>query len=204
MNKFRLGIITGMSSLVVAVPLLAVGANAQSASSTDTTQIVPTQQCVETLASIEQMRLDQFDLMNTKRKEAMQSRLNQLKAAAVISDDTARKDALAAIRDSIKDTRDDLEPSDEMKTAMEAVKAACGDTFRMRVDGFKDRHPVMGKMMDKAPAFIADKLGMTADELKAALDSGKTIKDIAEEKGIDLPMPERGHRMMKFHEETDQ
>jgi hypothetical protein len=37
------------------------------------------------------------------------------------------------------------------------------------------------------PGNPAQKLGMTEAELKAAMDSGKTIEQIAEEKGIDLP-----------------
>lgn len=197
-----------MSSLVIAVPLVAQVSNAQSTGSTTSTATaaIPSQACVEAMANVENVRLSQFDTMNAKRKQSMQTRASALAAAAKITDDTERQDALKQIREDMKTEMESMKDSvpTEIQTAMDAVKTACGNTFMMRMDEFGDRHPMMGKMMDKAPAFIAEKLGMTEDELKAALDSGKTIKDIADEKGIDLPMPPHGARGMFFHQEINQ
>lgn len=208
MNKFRLGIITGMSSMVIAVPILSVAAYAQSSTSTEAAvQAIPSQACVEALANVEQMRLDQFDLMNDKRKEGIKQRVDSLRTAAAITSATDRQAALKQMRETEKALHDTMKEdvSDEIQAAMDAVKTACGDTFKMRMEGFGERHPMIGKMMDKAPAFIAEKLGMTEDELKAAMDGGKTIKEIAEEKGIELPAPPRGRHMMEFFdEEVDQ
>jgi hypothetical protein len=40
---------------------------------------------------------------------------------------------------------------------------------------------------------VAEKLGMTVDELQDELDSGKTIREIAEERGVEAPArPQRG------------
>ncbi len=41
-------------------------------------------------------------------------------------------------------------------------------------------------------AMTAERFGMTETELQAELDSGKTIQQIAEEKGIEFPMGGRG------------
>lgn len=41
-------------------------------------------------------------------------------------------------------------------------------------------------------AMMAERFGMTEAELQAELDSGKTIQQIAEEKGIESPMGGRG------------
>lgn len=197
-----------MSSLVLAVPILSVAAYAQSSADTDTTNVeaIPSQACVEALADVEQMHLDQFDLMNDKRKENIQQRVTSLRAAAAITSATDRQAALKQMRDAEKALHGTMKEdvSDELQAAMDAVKTACGDTFKMRMEGFGERHPMMGKMMEKTPAFIAEKLGMTEDELKAALDSGKTIKEIAEEKGIELPAPPRGGRMMFFNQHIEE
>jgi len=49
---------------------------------------------------------------------------------------------------------------------------------------------MMGEMMDDSEdsliAVAADKLGMTVDELKTQLKDGKTVADLAKEKGVDL------------------
>jgi hypothetical protein len=206
MNKFRLGIITGMSSLVIAVPVIAQVTSAQSSASADVAgEAIPSQACVAAMADLEEAHLAQFDEMNAQRKQGIQTRITALNSAASITDDTARQEALDQMREDMKtqvESMKDSAVSDELQAAMDAVKAACGDTFKLRFDAFKGEHPMIGKFTEKAPAFIAEKLGMTKEELKAALDSGKTIPEIAEEKGVDLPMPGRGHRVMRFFGES--
>lgn len=202
MNKFRLGLITGMSSLVIAVPLIAQVSSAQSTSDVATAEPpVPTQACVQAMATLESAHLNNFDAMNAQHKQAMQTRVSALTAAAQIEDDAARQDALKQMREDMKSAMDadkDQVPAD-IQSAMDAVKTACGDTFMPRMGGERGDHMFVGKMEGKFPGFLADKLGMTEDELKAALDSGKTIQDIATEKGVDLPMPpKRGHGPMQF------
>jgi hypothetical protein len=207
MNTFRLGIITGMSSVIVAVPFIAQITSAQTASSaTASAESIPSQACVTAMADLEETHLAQFDLMNEQRKEGIQTRITALNNAAAISDDTQRKAALDQMHEDMKTQMGDMKDSipAEMQTAMDAVKAACGDTFKIRFGEFKGDHPVFGAFVEKGAGMLADKLGMTEDELKAALESGKTIRDLAEEKGIDLPMSPRGGHMMFFNQEIDQ
>jgi len=57
-----------------------------------------------------------------------------------------------------------------------------------------------GDMKMKMHGKMAEKLGMTEDELRTALDSGKTMQEIATKKGITLPtrpMGDKGNGMMK-------
>jgi len=43
-----------------------------------------------------------------------------------------------------------------------------------------------GRWMGSGNEFLAEQLGLTVDELQAELEAGKTIAELAEEKGIDL------------------
>lgn len=203
MNKFRLGIITGMSSLIVAVPMIAQISSAQSSSGSSAADIVPTQACVAAMADLEEAHLAQFDVMNEQRKQGIQTRITALNSAAAIADDAARQDALKQMREDMKSQIGGMKNSipASLQTAMDAVKEACGDTFKMKFNAFKGDHPMFGAFVERVSGKLAETLGMTEDELKAAIESGKTIREIAEEKGVDLPMPERGHRMMKFLEQ---
>jgi len=45
---------------------------------------------------------------------------------------------------------------------------------------------MMGGSEDSLLAVAADKLGMTVDDLTAQLKDGKTVADLAQEKGVDL------------------
>lgn len=206
MNKFTLGALAGMSSLAVAVPLMLQGVSAASTSSASIPSHVftpPTQACLAAQVDLEQARIDNFDTMSAQRKTELQKRHDALATVAAITDDTQRADALKKLRTDGQAARK-AEPTDvpaAITTAQAAVKAACGNTMM----------PAIGDMMGspgsdrgfggpmhggKGPmgAQLATKLGMTETDLKAALDSGKTIEQIAEEKGITLPArPAFGH-----------
>ena len=41
---------------------------------------------------------------------------------------------------------------------------------------------------------MAEKLGLSSEELKAELDSGKSLREIAEEKGVEFTSKKRSRR----------
>lgn len=186
MNKFTLGMVAGMSTLTLAVPVLA-----QLSLAADETApanaLVPSQACVEAMVALEDQHLANFDQHIAAQKTRIQERRDALATIADIADDSTREEALKQLRDDLKSSREDMQPSDEMKAAMDAVRTACGDAFR--------GHGPMGFDSDpRGPrgGMLAEKLGMTEEELKSALDSGKTIEEIAAEKGIELPARPEG------------
>ncbi|MDB4978138.1 MAG: hypothetical protein JWM56_324 [Candidatus Peribacteria bacterium] len=174
--------IAGMSTLGLAVPILAQVSNAASTSSltgtTSSTTVqqftrpVPTQAEVQARATQDQAFLDTIDAMVVIQKKAMQVHKDALTAAAGIADDTARQQAVQAANDAMRTTIQNA------ITANPALKSAM-----MGDHGFGGGHEGFGR----GPGDLAAKLGMTAAELKTALDSGKTVEQIATEKGITLP-----------------
>lgn len=202
-----------MSALSLAVPLLAQVAGAQSSATTDEdndvldrNRPVLSQECVLAMAGLEEAHLANIDAMIAKQKTFMQTRVDSLKAAAQIADDTARMEALEAAHEDRK-PGDEQEAPEEVQTAMEAVKTACGDV-RMFHKGPGGPHRgfmmggMMGGKMGMMKIDLSEKLGMTDEELKAELDSGKTIEEIAKEKGVELPArPEGGRGFGFFHKE---
>lgn len=53
-------------------------------------------------------------------------------------------------------------------------------------------------------AKFAEKLGMTEDELQAALDSGKTIQEIAEEQGVELKHSGKHGSFGRWHKDNNE
>jgi len=51
----------------------------------------------------------------------------------------------------------------------------------------KSGMPMMSEMHKMGGMMMLEKLGMSQEELQAQLDAGKTMQQIAEEKGIELP-----------------
>lgn len=195
MNKFTLGAATGATSLLIAIPLFAQMAGAASSSPTMASKRpVPTQACVLAMADHETTMLSNIDAMTAAHKAAATTKRDALKAAAALTDDAARMEALKKAQENFRAAMETtMKAKDE--TSKAALKAACGDSF-----GVGMGH-MMGGMKDKMRGNIAEKLGMTESELKAALDSGTTIEQIATEKGITLPahkMSGNGKGMMKF------
>jgi hypothetical protein len=191
MNKFTLGAVAGMASIALAIPVLAQVAGAQSVtssvSSAGTTQSAPfsqgfwhkrtppTQAQVQDMIKRDDTFLQNIDAMTAAHKTAMQAHKAALTAAAAITDDAQREAA-------VKKANDDL------RTAMQAAAKSLGldGKFMMGFGGPGHMGGKMG-MRGHMGAKLAETLGMTKDELKTALDSGKTIEDLAKEKGVTLP-----------------
>jgi hypothetical protein len=178
-NTFTLGAAAGITSLLVAVPALAQLSSAQESSATSAiTRPAPGPLSQEDLANIiekDTALLANLDAAMTLQKGAVQTRLSALQAASTIADETARQEAMRAAFDSYR-------------TTIDAAIAANPDLKSAMHMGFgKGGRGHGGHGFGHGPGDLAEKLGMTEDELKAALDGGKTIEQIAEEKGIELP-----------------
>ncbi len=183
-HKFTVGVITGMTALTAAVPLVAQIAGAQTASSATATSVAAqfrgdvmkwtrpaaTQEAVQQMIQRDKDFLANVDALVTVQKSATQAHLTALEAAATITDDEARE---AAVKKANEDRRTAVETAIEANASLKSAMIGFGGP---------GHH---GKMMMKFD--LSEKLGMTAEELKAAIDSGKTIEQIAEEKGVELP-----------------
>lgn len=204
MKKFTLGVVAGMSSLALAVPVIAQVAGAASGDEIDVDSLpIASQECTQAMADMASAHLDVFDQLQSQRKSQMEAHRDALVAAAQITDDEQRAEALKAAR---KDMRPDgqMQENETIMAAMEAVRTACGDTLKF-AGGFGG--PGFGHGHMERRMFIkgnlAENLGMTEEELRAELESGKTPEEIAEEKGVELPArPERGMRL--FHHSMDE
>lgn len=186
-----------MSSLALAVPLMAQVAGAQSASSAATTQessatpthfklFAPkslTQEDVEKMVEQDNAFLSNIDAFIAVQKEAVQNHRIALTAAADITDDAARQEAVKAAHDA-------------MRTAMEAAITANPDLKIMMHMGMGKGGPHGDKM--RGPGMLEEKLGITREELKTLIESGKTIEEIAAEKGIELPERPEGALRGRF------
>ncbi len=184
MNKFTLGAVAGMTTLLIAVPLAAQFAGAQSASSALNKMYMKngtiTQEQVQEMITHTDTMLQNIDAITAAHKSAMQTLKTALTAAAAMTDDTQRAEAVKAAHDA-------------MRTSMEASMKELGIEGKMMMGFGMGGHGMRGDMKGK----LAEKLGMTADELKAAMDSGKSIEDIAKEKGIELPARPAGGMFFK-------
>lgn len=202
MNKFTLGMVAGMSTLTLAVPLaaqLALAAGTESGT-TDFTfgePVSPTQECLLAQVVLEDAHLANFDAIQGQMKTELQSRRDALATVAQITDDATREEALKTMHETMRAAKDGqtFETPAAVETAMEAVRSACGDTMMFMGRG----HGPMGFEMHrmKGPGgpghtMLLEKLDMTEEELKAALDEGKSIEDIATEQGIELPKRPEG------------
>lgn len=127
MNKFLLSAAAGATTLLIAVPVFAQGAGAASSAKTRT---VPTQTCLLAMADHETTMLGSMDAMIAAHKAAATAKRDALKAAAAITDDTARMEALKKAQE---DFRTAMEATMKTKdpAAMDALKEACGDSMPM-------------------------------------------------------------------------
>lgn len=195
MNKtFTLGAVTGVTALAVGFPLAAtlVGAQEAQESSAPTTTVERpffekrtfTQEDIQTMIDRDNSFLSNIDAFVSIQKEAVQNHRIALQAAADIDDDTARQEAVKAAHETMRS---------EVQEAIEANPDLEGMKFGIGFGPGKGPHgPGMHGDMH---GMLEEKLGMTSDELKAALDAGKTIEEIAAEKGIELPERPMMHRM---------
>ena len=191
-NKLILGSVAGLTALAVALPVFA---QVSGTSTTDffTKRAPLTQESVQEMITRDTNFLANIDAFVSLQKSTVQTHQQALTAAASLTDSTQIEAAVKAANDA-------------SRTAMnEALKANPALKDAMRPMGM-GKGP--GGHRGPNPEMLAEKLGLTADELKAALDSGKTIQQIAEEKGIDLPPPPmmkgRGHGFMHFENDNDE
>ncbi len=203
MNKFTLGAIAGATSLALAVPMLVQISSAATGDQTSSAGLKtrpvatpPSQACVLALVQRDGEFLSTIDAMIAEQKTATQTHKDALTAAAALTDEKARQDAVKKADDALRASMEAARKAQgDPKTQMDALKTACGDSMPMMGMGGPmggdfhggPRGGKMGQMMGRGQDMLAQKLGMTADELKTALASGKTIQDIAKEKGITLP-----------------
>lgn len=180
-NRFTLGVLAGISSIALAIPILAqVSSAAPNASSPSFDRPVPTQEQVQAMADRDAAFLKNIDALMTIQKSAKQAHLEALTAAAAITDDSERHVAVQKANDA-------------ERTALQSAIAANPDLQSLRMHfgnrGFGGRGG-MGRGPDTTE--LAAKLGMTEAELEAALADGKTIPQIAQEKGVTLPALRKG------------
>ncbi len=145
--NFKTSMTAAASVAAGAVLTIAIAAFAQSSAASDsTTRPIPTQTCVQAMATEMGSHLANFDTENAKRKTLMQTQLAALAAAANITDDTARGEALTKAREDFHAAmKADMEAHKaEREASMAAIKTACGDSFR---HGF-------GMGMMKGPGFF--------------------------------------------------
>lgn len=137
MKTFTKGFAAGASALAVAVPLMAQMALAASGDETSSgasdaaNRSVPSQACTEAMADLASAHLDVFDEMSAQRKAKMQAHRDALVAAASIADDEQRREALRPAREDMRPD-EKPEPPAAVAAAMEAVRAACGDTMALK------------------------------------------------------------------------
>lgn len=183
MNRKQLtaGVIAGLTSLAIAVPAFA------QVSGTSTVPTGHEQRSFQTLTAErlaemiarDQAALNNADAVAALMKSATQAHLAALTAAQSLNTDDARAAAVHAAHEAMRQT-------------IQAAIAANPDLrgAMMPHHGKRGGHGDRGGM--HGPGDLAAKLGMTETELKAAIDSGKTIQQIATEKGVTLPA--RGFR----------
>jgi hypothetical protein len=137
MKKFAIGVVAGASSLLLAAPLVVQVAGAASSSSAGAKVMreAPTQACMQAMLKVEDVRLAEFDSMVAKHKQAMQQRRDSLATVAAIADDTARKDALQKLHETMRTSMQTAQEnmSDAMKSALEAAKTACGNSMMLNM-----------------------------------------------------------------------
>ncbi|MDD5624035.1 MAG: hypothetical protein PHI23_05005, partial [Candidatus Peribacteraceae bacterium] len=182
-----LGVIAGMSPLVLAVPLLAQIGSAATTDAASEARPAFGQQSVQDLIARDQAFLAHIDEIMALQKSAVQAHLTALTAAASLTDETAQREAVRQANEAQRETiQSALAENEDLQSTMMP--------FGRGGPGFGGRG---GHGRGPCPEKLAEELGMTQDELKAALDSGKTIQDLAQEKGVTLPTPpERGEGPM--------
>ena len=159
MKKFTMGAIAGASALALSIPIVLQFASAASSDGSISFFVngaqqrpVPSQACVQALASQDDSFLKNIDAMIATHKTAMQAHKDALVAAAQIADDTQR---VAALKKANEDFRTAMKAAMDAKKIdhqadIDALKTVCGDSFGphgMMMHG--PGGPGMGMMMGK-------------------------------------------------------
>ncbi len=195
-KKFITGAASGLA-VALAIPAFAQ-VTGGSASSTGAVPSHPpfmmreqrtfTQEDIQQMIARDDAFLANIDDLIASRKAATQTHRAALAAAASITDETERQEAVQKAHE-------------DMRAAMEAYMAAHPGLkeMGMMMHVGRGRGRGHGHMRGPGPEKLAETLGMTEEELRAAFDSGKTIEEIATEKGIELPA--RPGFMMKMRDD---
>ena len=136
--------IAGSTTLFIGIATAAQFAAAQSSSpslTADDARPVPTQACLQAMVALDDAHLLNFDAMSAKHKDQMKLKRDALAVVAGLTDETERREALQKMHEDMKAQKpnpDDVPAA--IKTAMENVKSACGDTFH---GGMKFGGPMM-------------------------------------------------------------
>jgi len=177
-NRLVIGAIAGMSALTLAVPVFAQVSTSSSSASSIAANFFRgpreplTQEQVQELVARDEALLMNLDEIAATIKSTTQTHHDALVTAAAISDETARNDAVKAAHEARHTSmRAAIEANPEWKGAIP----------------FGGKMKMMHRMHRGGPGHLAEKLGMTPEELKAAIEAGKSIEEIAEEKGVELP-----------------
>lgn len=197
-HTFTLGAVSGVTALAIGFPIAAQFAGAQSSADTGSAmtdrpgmqQRAPlSQDDVQEMVDRDNAILLHVDDYVSIVKGAVQNHRIALQAAADIEDETERNDAVRAANEAMRtEIHDAVEADADLKDAMPmGMMMGMGGRGPGGPGGPGGKGP-----HGFPPEMLAEKLGMTADELKAELDAGKTIQQIAEEKGVDLPAPPMG------------
>lgn len=126
--KYAFGTVVGISSLIL-VPILATAASSASGTKLNAdTRPVPSQQCLQAQVAAHDLMATNQEETQAARQAAMKTYRDAIAAAAQITDDAARQEAVQAARDALRTAMQNLMPNqtDAMKTAMQAVRDACG------------------------------------------------------------------------------
>lgn len=199
-NKFILGAIAGMSTITLAVPVLAqitsaastttsTGAATSASPKFKVTRGPLTQEKLQEMIDRDTAFLTNADAILALHKSATTAHKAALTAALSLTDDTAREAAVKKANEDMRAT---------MEAAITANPALKGAMMPMGKPGFGGPG---GRGHGPEKGDLAAKLGMTEAELKAAIEGGKTIEQIATEKGITLPA--RPPFMGRGHGEQD-
>ena len=146
MKRFILAFIGGLTATAIAIPVFA---QTSSATSTNPARSAPTQACVQAMAAMEDIMLSNADALFAAHKAAMTAHRDVIKAAAAITDDTKRTEALKKANEDMRIAiESSMQFSDAQKSAMQAAKTACtGSAMGMMHGGFGTGMP--GAMFGK-------------------------------------------------------
>ncbi len=186
-KKFLFGAASGALALALAFPVLAQVSSAQTvATGIDRENRPPlTDERIQEMIDHDQALLDNVDEMVVVLKDLTDTHRQALSAALTITDETARAAAVRAANDARHEAfKAAMEASPEFKDALPIVPHGPG--------GRGGHGPARGPGSEK----FAEKLGLTVEALKAQIEAGQTIEQIAAEKGIELPARPAGRGPM--------
>lgn len=109
--------------------------------------------CIGALAAMDAAMLSDFDAMAATRKDALEAHKDALTAAAAITDDAKRQEAVRKAHDDMHAATKAFMEShkNDHQAAMDAVKAACGDGGRHRFGMMRGLMMGMGPMVHHGP-----------------------------------------------------